>query len=257
MFDRLRPQLLASSSPSGHMRVLQNDRYRWLESNADVVHSAMDRHDATALILPYTRWMMWPLLLSSIPRSALCLGLGAGSLTRFLGQICAVTSVEVDAQIAAWAHQYFDLPATATLHVEDARRYLSTVAPESFDWLVCDLFDTQKVPDWVANLSFLDACLATLSAHGSFVLNTSVYDEARVERLVLAIQEAASGPTITLPVPETANLVVAAFARPILPVARVTLCERAEMLEASWSMPFTQMANALYNRYGSRGVVRL
>ena len=69
-----------------------------------------------SLELEYTREMMAGMLLRQTgqwPRQALLIGLGAGSLAKFIYRYlpdCRITVVEINPQVAFVAQQYFKLP---------------------------------------------------------------------------------------------------------------------------------------------------
>jgi spermidine synthase len=68
-----------------------------------------------SLELEYTREMMAGMLLQTglWPRHALLIGLGAGSLAKFIYRYlpdCRITVVEINPQVAFVARQYFKLP---------------------------------------------------------------------------------------------------------------------------------------------------
>ena len=75
-----------------------------------------------SLEMAYTREMMAGLLLrpeNQWPRSTLLIGLGAGSLAKFIYRNlpdCRMTVVEINPQVEFIAHQYFKLPDDCLLY---------------------------------------------------------------------------------------------------------------------------------------------
>ena len=256
VFDRLNPTPVTNETSVTGLRVLENDRYRWLESAGGIVHSAIDKSRPDALLLPYTRWMLWPALFISRPQRALCLGLGAGSLPRFLSPWCATHCVDHDPDVIHWSRAHFDLPATVSTYAADARDAVRAEQTPGFDWVFCDVFDSMGVPDWLGNIAFQDACQAVLKPGGVVVVNVSAHDQDIVQHVFHAMTDAADGPVMDLAVPQTANLVIAAFSNSLPEIRRSTLDDRATTLEVALNLPFSQMAHALYHRYGTRGFLR-
>src|SRR5512145_2160926 len=83
---------------------------------SDWIQGAMRIARPWSLELAYTREMMAGLLLRPAgqwPRHALLIGLGAGSLAKFIYRNlpnCRITVVEINPQVEFIARQYFKLP---------------------------------------------------------------------------------------------------------------------------------------------------
>ncbi|MBU0751443.1 MAG: fused MFS/spermidine synthase [Gammaproteobacteria bacterium] len=152
---------------------------RYLHFSSDWVQGAMRIARPWALELDYTREMMAALLLrpdADWPRSALLIGLGAGSLTKFLHRhrpATRITVVETEPAVVAAACQYFKLPA------EDAR--FSIVIAEGaefvagtkkrYDLILVDGYDEDARTGMLDTAPFYAAARARLSAEGLLVTN--------------------------------------------------------------------------------------
>jgi spermidine synthase len=130
---------------------------RYLHFSSDWIQGAMRIARPWALELDYTREMMACLLLKpqpEWPRHALLIGLGAGSLAKFLFRHrphTQLTVVEIDAQVLAAARQHFKLPEDAQrlrIEIDDGVRYVAH-ASETYD----------------------QACRARLASEGMMVVN--------------------------------------------------------------------------------------
>ena len=132
-----------------------------------------------ALELAYTREMMACLLLRTDkdwPRRALLIGLGAGSLAKFIYRHLPqtrITAVEIDARIAPMAQQYFRLP-------EDQQRLKVVIADGAdfvvqhsgrYDAIFVDGFGPDARAGRLDTAEFYAACRARLSPQGLLICN--------------------------------------------------------------------------------------
>ncbi|HLP97275.1 MAG TPA: fused MFS/spermidine synthase [Sideroxyarcus sp.] len=131
------------------------------------------------LELEYTRVMMASLLMrddASFPRNALLIGLGAGSLAKFLYlnfPLAQLTVVEIDPRVVEAAQRYFELPDDSeTLHVVigDGVEYIS-VTDETYDLILVDGFNEHAHPGDLNTLPFYQACRSRLSEQGLLAVN--------------------------------------------------------------------------------------
>lgn len=117
---------------------------------------------------------------SDPPKDAVILGLGAGSamdlLRDELGVTGPVTGVDHDPQIVAWGRTYFALDRHTHLTIveADARTWLAT-DPEPVDLVLVDLFEDDRMPEWLAGPDFLDAARRLTRPGGTLLLNTMVH----------------------------------------------------------------------------------
>ncbi|MBL8502376.1 MAG: fused MFS/spermidine synthase [Rhodocyclaceae bacterium] len=132
-----------------------------------------------ALELDYTREMMAALLLRpepEWPRSALLIGLGAASLTKFLYRHrprARLTVVEIDPAVVAAARQFFKLPEDPKrlrIEIADGVEWL-TGSDKSFDLILVDGFDADARAGALDTLPFYRACHAHLGDSGLLSVN--------------------------------------------------------------------------------------
>ena len=104
------------SPPRHAVDISEEAGVRYLHFGSDWVQGAMRIARPWSLELAYTREMMAGLLLRGgehWPRNALLVGLGAGSLAKFIYRNlpdCRITVVEINPQVEFIARQYFKLP---------------------------------------------------------------------------------------------------------------------------------------------------
>lgn len=219
--------------------ISESDGVRYLHFGSDWIQGAMRIARPWSLELPYTREMMAGLILRDppvAPRHVLQIGLGAGSVTKFLYRHlpdCRLTVVEINPQVAFVAEQYFRLPQDpARLHIvlEDGVDYM-LCGQSTFDWILVDGFDARGRMGALDTLPFYQACRARLSAQGLLVVNLLGRDrgfKASLER----IRTAFDGQVLCFPSCDSGNTIV--FARTDTPVAAPldVLRERAVDLKA-------------------------
>ncbi len=141
------------------------------------------------LLLAYTQVMMTALLFEPNPRSALVLGLGGGSMARFLRHHfpdCETTAVEVSEAVADIARRYFLVPPDSDgfrLVLGDAARYVAE-CDRRFDLILVDVFESDRTIDVFASSEFFDACRRLLSPGG--VASVNVLVDGELEGLSLS-----------------------------------------------------------------------
>ncbi len=152
---------------------------RSLHFGSDWVQGAMRIARPFALELEYTREMMAALLLRpqrDWPRRALLIGLGAGSLAKFLWRYrpqAKLVVVEINPAVVAAARQYFKVPDDPQrLHVEidDGANYVAR-STRRFDLIMVDGFDANARPGQLDTPAFYLNCKARLSDEGILAAN--------------------------------------------------------------------------------------
>ena len=140
------------------------------------IQSAMRISRPWDLELAYTRAMMAYLLFHPAPDAVLMIGLGGGSLAKFIRKCrpqTHITAVEIDDRIIVAARAHFDLPPDDdTLQVihDDGAVYVSQ-HPGSADVILLDGFDGGNQVEALATEAFYVACRRVLRPHGILVVN--------------------------------------------------------------------------------------
>lgn len=184
----------SKKAPRHPVDISEEDGVRYLHFGSDWVQGAMRIARPWSLELAYTREMMAGLLLRQAPgwpRSALLIGLGAGSLAKYIYRYlpdCRITVVEINPQVEFIARQYFKLP-------DDPQR-LEVVTgcgadymlsgSRCFDTILVDGFDPEARTGPLDTIPFYQACRARLSQNGLLAVNLLGRDRtfpASVERL--------------------------------------------------------------------------
>jgi len=188
---------------------------RYLHFGSHWIQGAMRLRRTHGLELEYTRDMMFPLLLEHArwPERVLQIGLGAGSITKFLHRHrpqAQLVVVEIDARVVATAQAHFRLPSDPprlAIEITDGAAYVAHPGPP-FDWIVVDGFNARGLAGALDTRAFYRHCRDRLAPDGILVTNLLRRTrgcEASVERLqevfdgrVLALPACASGNTIVI-----------------------------------------------------------
>lgn len=155
---------------------------RYLHFGSEWVQGAMRIRRPNALELVYTQEMMAGLLWHPAfdggrwPRSALLIGLGAGSLTKFMHHYLPqtrLTVVEIEPQVVAVARQFFKLPEETerlTVVIGDGVEYVAT-HKRRFDCILVDGFDEHARAGELDTEPFYAGCRRLLTDQGLLAVN--------------------------------------------------------------------------------------
>ena len=196
------------------VEVSEKDGIRSLHLGSDTVQSSMKLDDPYELVLSYTRAMMAFLLFRPRPEHVVMIGLGGGSMAKFVHRhlkTTRTTVVEIEPKVIAIASQYFHLPP------DDER--LRVVAGEGSEWVAshpgcCDVLmvdgydGREQVPE-LCSEDFYANSRAALSANGVLVVNLWTSDsryDAYLQRM-----ESVFDAVVCIPAERRGNVAIVAF----------------------------------------------
>lgn len=229
-----------ANSASHSVDISEQSGIRYLHFGSEWVQGAMRIARPWSLELVYTREMMAGLLLQEDahwPRHALQIGLGAGSLTRYIYRHlpqCRMTVVEINPQIELIARQYFKLPddpMRLDVRIEDGADYMLQ-GKRQFDYILLDGFDADAKAGALDTLPFYNACRSRLSNKGMLSVNLLGKNkgfQASIER----IREAFDQRVIVLPACESGNTIVLACAGEPIKTTLSAMHVRAEQIKST------------------------
>lgn len=221
--------------------VRENSQYRWLTFANGVVQSAMSRTEPDRLVLPYTYSMLAPLIFDDDPQQVLALGIGGGSLVRYLRATfpsASLTACDSSAAVVDIAKQYFGLPQLDDrfrIEVTDARALLAKVADQ--DLILVDIFDEEGMPPWIDSPNFLRACAGALSETGIVAINLMPNDETRLANILRAIRSVFLGRVLVTTLVDYRNVIVLALQSPPEDLTVAKLGRHANDLERRFGIP--------------------
>ena len=237
--------------------VSEEDGVRYLHFGSRWIQGAMRMARPNALELPYTRGMMFPLLLrggGGWPRSVLVIGLGAASLTRFLHKHrphAAQTVVETEPAVIAAARHHFKLPpesARLRITIGDGADYLQA-ADRDFDLILVDGYDAKGRTGLLDTLPFYCNAQAHLTDRGMLATNVLTRNHGyrgSLERL----QAGFDGRALALPIFDSGNAVLLGANGVAVEIAAAELARRARTLRRETGLDLVATAAGLVKRIG-------
>jgi len=246
-FSRWRWRKSASEDESVY--VTEKYGVRSLHIGSDTIQSSMRLARPSDLELAYTRSMMAFLLFHSTPRRVLMVGLGGGSLAKFVYHRMPDTAsevLEINPQVVAVARRMFEVPAAdgrLIVRVCDGADFIARDGP-AYDAIMVDGYDGEAQVDALSSRAFYAACRRRLDAGGVLVVNLwgsdREYDDT-VER----IESTFPAGTLCLPAERPGNVIVFAFRDVPGNPCWDELERRARGLEARYGLEFGKFVRSL------------
>ncbi len=244
-----------SRDEHGSLEIVDDILTRSLHFGNHIRQSAMVHQFPDHLALAYTCAMMSGLLFQPAPKQALLIGLGGGSLAKFLLRHfpeCEVHAVEHRAAVAKLAFGYFQLPDVPRLHVhiEDGGHYIHRPASQPDDLILLDAYDERGMAPDLDEPAFLEACRERLAPRGLLITNLWSRERVRYKHTLANLQRCFGMSPLQLPSEGTTNVITLSAryalpkpgARP-LPAALVSLEERS-------GLPLGKLARRLHKHNG-------
>jgi spermidine synthase len=131
--------------------------------------------DPRHLELPYARVLPACLAFAPDPRRVLIVGLGGGTLPRFLHSHfpeMMVDVVELDPAVVALAKEYcgFEEDPRLRVFVDDGRDFIEA-SRGGYDVIILDSFDTDSIPTHLSTLEFVCIVKGALAPEGIVIAN--------------------------------------------------------------------------------------
>jgi spermidine synthase len=240
-----------SKSASGDESVYVTEKYgvRSLHIGSDTIQSSMRLARPHDLELAYTRSMMAFLLFHSTPSRVLMVGLGGGSLAKFVYHRMPETAsevLEVNPQVVAVARRMFEVPAgdgRFTVRVCDGAEFIARDG-SVYDAIMVDGYVGDSQVETLSSRAFYAACRRRLDAGGVLVVNLWRSDRAFDDYLG-RIESAFPAGTACLPAERPGNVIVFAFRDAPGNPRWDELDTRARGLEARYGLEFGKFVQGL------------
>lgn len=232
---------------------------RSLHIGGEAIQSAMRISDPWSLHLDYTRCMMASLLFQPQPRTALILGLGGGSIAKFLHRRLRgvrIRAIEIDKRVVDVARAQFALPPDGPRLKVEVGDGATALDGAEVDLLVVDAFDDETPAEPLATREFFERARAALAPGGVMAANL-MSDDPKLARRLHDIRDAFGGVVVQLPAFTDENLIVIGLQAPPPRIAWRDLHERARALQARLELPFPRYVRGLRakNRFNYRHLV--
>lgn len=229
--------------------VSETDGVRSLHLGSSTIQSSMRVNAPSDLELTYTRGMMMFLLFRPQLREVLMIGLGGGSIPKFIHHYLpelTIKTVEINPQVIAVARSHFYLPEDdARLQVieGDGVAYLHAHAGQS-DVLILDAYDSRGLAAELSSQSFFDTCAESLTEDGILVVNLWGSDR-NFDVYLQRIEQSFGHRVLVLPTGRPGNIVVFGFRRSPPDMRWTTLRERAKLLQEKYKIEFLEFVERL------------
>ena len=234
-----------SVSSDDSVDVSESNGVRSLHLGNSTVQSSMRLIDPNALELAYTRGMMMFLLFAPHVRNVLMIGLGGGSIPKYIHQyvplIDKVKVLEINPKVIQIARSHFEVPDNderLDILGGDGAQYVKE-HPNTVQALMIDAFDSNGIPPDLCSQEFFDYCAQALTPDGLLTINLWGSDR-NFDVYLQRIERAFDRRVLILPTGRPGNIVVLAFRRMPTELRWAELRERARKLEQTHRIEFLQ-----------------
>lgn len=233
---------------------------RSLHIGSDTVQSSMRMAKPFDLELSYTRSMMGFMLFNARPERVLMIGLGGGSLAKFIYRQlpwAVLRVVEISPRVVAIARQYFHVPpddARFSVIVGDGAEHAAR-DDGSDDLMVVDGYDAESHAEELSDKAFYQTCRTRLGPGGILVVN--LWGGDRQFNDTLQRIESVFPATVCLPAEKPGNVIVFAFRDAPGHQNWDALAQRALALQQQHGIEFTRFVHGLrkMNRHDLHGLI--
>lgn len=234
---------------AGSVYVTEKFGVRSLHIASDTIQSSMRLARPNDLELAYTRSMMGFLLFHPTPRRVLLVGLGGGSLAKFIyHRMPEVESevLEINPDVVSIARRFFQVPASGerfTIRVCDAAEFVAREGT-GYDAILVDGYDGDSLVEELSSRAFFGDCLRRLNPRGVLVVNLWGSDR-KFNEYVERIEAVYPAGTLCLPAEKPGNIATFAFRDPPGNPRWDELEARALELEACYGLEFGKFVKGL------------
>ncbi len=231
------------------VEISEKDGVRYLHLGGPAIQSAMRIREPYALHLEYTRAMMMFLLLLENPGEICLIGLGGGSIAKYIHHYLPVSrllALEVSADVVAAARGYFLLPDDddrLQVRIGDGAAHVHA-NKASMDVLLVDGYDANRIVEALATESFYRACRDALKPRGVAVFNLWGSDRF-FDTYLSRIETAFEGRVLQLPAERKGNIQIFALAESASLPSLAVLRERAKALDQHLDLGGVRMLDRL------------
>ncbi len=235
------------------VEVTEIDGIRQLHLGSKTVQSGMLVTSPFVLVFNYSRAILYFLLFSENIKTVLTIGLGGGSVTKYMHAYCPdikQTVVEINPEVIQVARSHFFLQENdERLDVieGDGIAYMED-HPTSHDCVIIDGFDSDGIPDGFCTPDFFDTCYGALNDNGVFLINLWGSDK-NFDIYLQRIEQTFIGRVLVLPTGKPGNIIVFGF-KDRIKLSERKLRERARTLKEAHIIDFTEFLDKLHEHNG-------
>ncbi|OAI19471.1 spermine synthase [Methylomonas lenta] len=235
-----------SHDDEGIIEIVDKEGVRALHFGSHSRQSTMLLSDPNRLHSLYARAMMALLLFNDAPKDVLMIGLGGGTIAKFmLHQFsdCRLKVVEFRSSVLKVARSHFALPFDPRLKIKigcGAQHVLqqSRAHDGLYDLVMIDAYDHAGMAPEVSSELFFDNCRTLLTKNGLLVINLWGTDKALFKQVTWNLGRVFGGRMLFLPVRTRGNIIGFAFAEDFPKLSMKALSENAIRLEQQYQLEF-------------------
>ncbi len=225
------------------------DGVRSLHLGSSTIQSSMRVAAPYDLELTYSRGIMSFLLFKRQVEDVLVLGLGGGSIPKFIHYYLReirTRVVDINPGVIEVARSHFMLPPDddrlQVIEGDGAAFVLEN--PDTTDVLILDIFDGRGVPPDLYSQTFFDAVADALHSDGILAANLWGSDK-NFDIYLQRIEQSFDHRVLVMPTGRPGNIVVFAFKRPPADLRWTSLRERARLLAQDYKIEFLEFVERL------------
>lgn len=218
-------------------RLHTNSQTVSLSFASSLIQSCMRLDAPDELVLDYTRAMMGFLLFNAAPASILMIGLGGGSMLKYLHKHLPdadLTAIEINQGVIDMRHDFHIPPDSERLRIvcADGAAFVRK-PPKAYDVILVDGFTGQGLPDALCSRGFYQHCRAALAPDGLLVANVQA-DTQQTREIMQRLNKAFGGAVISVESDEGGNeIAIASAATHVLMQGLSQFDERWQALPAA------------------------
>lgn len=244
-------------------RLHQNSQTVTLSFEGTLIQSCMSLADPDDLVLDYTRTMMGALVLNPSPGRILLVGLGGGSMVKYLHRHVPdahLTVVEISQAVIDLRETFQVPPDDERLRTvcDDGARFVAH-PPSTYDLILVDGFTGTGIADALCTRSFYKHCRQALSTDGLLVANVQA-DTEQTQQISQRLSKAFGGSIMSVLSDEGGNDIITAGERHLFercradfeghwarlaPVHQTTLAVASTRIERALSKGFARPSLAV------------
>jgi len=246
MYKRKGTLVYQTVDPSGPIEVVDTNGERALHFGSHSRQSSMLLEQPNQLNSFYAQAMMGLLLFNESPEDILMIGLGGGTITKYLLQQferCQINVIEYRRAVLKVARSYFQLPLDPRLkvHIGCGGEYVSNQSKrqqEQHDLIVVDAYDHQGMASEVSSEAFFDGCKTLLTEEGLLAINLWGTQKDLFEQVTWNMGRVFDWKILFLPVRKRGNIIGFAFNEKAPTYSMKVLRAKAVQLEQQYHLQF-------------------
>jgi len=230
----------------GVIEIIDEKGVRALHFGSDSRQSTMLLADPNHLHSLYARAMMGLLLFNETPQDILMIGLGGGTITKYLLHQfpqCKINVVEFRRSVLKVARSHFGLPLDPRLKVKigcgaEHVNQQSLQYSDRHDLIMVDAFDHEGMAPEVSNERFFDGCRTLLTDDGLLAINLWGTNKDLFKQVAWNMGRVFEWRLLFLPVRKRGNIIGFAFGEGMPKPTMKELQLKAKRLEQQYQLEF-------------------